>query len=241
MNVTEHLHVLPIREQAGPIENLMHLSLILDDTHGPVLIDTGMPGREEVIRALLAEVKVAPRDLHAILLTHQDLDHVGSAAALARQGAARVLAHPLDAPVIDGRVRALKLPPPAVLATLPPEVRATLERGAEPVPVNGLLHDGERLDLAGGVRVVHTPGHTPGHVSLYLERDRVLIAGDALMVHDGRVLPPPAATTPDLPRAWQSIARLAELDVAVLVAYHGGVLRDEVNAQLRALAAQVPA
>jgi glyoxylase-like metal-dependent hydrolase (beta-lactamase superfamily II) len=60
-----------------------------------------------------------------------------------------------------------------------PQRREALER-LEPLGVDEHLEDGDRLDIAGGARVIFTPGHTPGHLSLYLERPKVLVAADAL-------------------------------------------------------------
>jgi hypothetical protein len=91
--------------------------------------------------------------------------------------------------------------------------------------------------LAGGVRVVSTPGHTPGHLCLYLERSRTLIAGDALLAHRGRVYGPSSEFSANLPAARGSVRKLAELDVRAIVCYHGGVVNDDANGQLRRMAA----
>ncbi|MER3554594.1 MAG: hypothetical protein C4331_09670 [Meiothermus sp.] len=114
-------------------------------------------------------------------------------------------------------------------------MKAFLERGPEPVKVDELLQGGEVLDLAGGVRAVATPGHTPGHISLYLEKDQTLIAGDAVTAEDGQVRGPSVIATPDMPEALRSIAKLAELDIQTLVAYHGGVVQGNVQSQFRRL------
>jgi len=99
--------------------------------------------------------------------------------------------------------------------------------------VDELLEDGERLDLASGTRVIFTPGHTPGHMSLYLERSRVLVAGDALTAEEGRLHGPNPPVTLDLDEAARSVSRLAELDVETIVCYHGGVVSEDANGQLR--------
>ena len=111
-------------------------------------------------------------------------------------------------------------------------MREVMER-LEPVEVDEHLEDGERLDLAGGIRVIFTPGHTPGHLSLYLERPKVLVAGDALTAEAGRLNGPNPPVTMDLREAALSVSRLAELDVKTIVCYHGGVVSEDANAQLR--------
>lgn len=82
--------------------------------------------------------------------------------------------------------------------------------------------------------VISTPGHTPGHISLYLRREKTLIAGDALTAEDGRLMgPPPPPHTLDTTTAWQSVGRLAELDVERIVCYHGGIVDEDPGGQLR--------
>jgi glyoxylase-like metal-dependent hydrolase (beta-lactamase superfamily II) len=114
-------------------------------------------------------------------------------------------------------------------------MREVLER-LEPVGVDEHLEDGDRLDLAGGIRVIFTPGHTPGHLSLYLERSKILVAGDALTAEGGHLNGPNPSMTLEMRLAMQSIRRLAELDVETIVCYHGGVVGEDANAQLQQVA-----
>jgi glyoxylase-like metal-dependent hydrolase (beta-lactamase superfamily II) len=231
MRVADGVYVLPIPRGPREAEGFLNLTLILDGESGNTLVDTGLPGQEEAIASALGEAGgVGVRDLRRIIFTHQDLDHVGSGAALVRQSGARVLAHAADAPYIEGELRPLK-PTPEMLEQRP-QMREVLQR-LEPVGVDELLEDGGRLDLAGGIRVIFTPGHTPGHTSLYLERSKVLIAGDALTAEGGRLNGPNPSATLDTGEAARSVMRLAELDVQTVVCYHGGVVGEDANGQLR--------
>src|SRR5215213_6731137 len=182
MRVANGVYVLPIPRSPKEPESFLNLTLIVDEENGNTLVDAGLPGQIEAISAALHEGGIGVGDLRHIIFTHQDLDHVGSGAALVRQSGAEVLAHPADAPHIEGSLRPLK-PSPEMLEQRP-QMREVLER-LEPARLDERLEDGTRLDLAGGTRVIFTPGHTPGHVSLYLERPKVLIAGDALTAEDG--------------------------------------------------------
>jgi glyoxylase-like metal-dependent hydrolase (beta-lactamase superfamily II) len=105
-----------------------------------------------------------------------------------------------------------------------------------PTPVDEVLRDGARLEVAGGVRVIFTPGHTPGHICLYLERSGTLVAGDALTGSEGRLLGPNLGATQDVETATASVRKLATLDVRAIVCYHGGVVDDDAGGQLRRLA-----
>jgi glyoxylase-like metal-dependent hydrolase (beta-lactamase superfamily II) len=230
MRVADGVYVLPIPRGSREADGFLNITLILDEENGNTLVDAGLPDQIEAISAALVEAGIGVGDLRRIIFTHQDLDHVGSGAALVRQSGARVLAHPADVPYIDGSLRPLKVTPEMLERR--PQMREVLER-LEPVKVNEYLEDGSRLDLAGGIRVVFTPGHTPGHLSLYPERPKILVAGDALTAEGGRLNGPNPSATPDVHEAARSVRRLADLDLETIICYHGGVVSEDANGQLR--------
>src|ERR671914_283461 len=155
MRVANGVYVLPIPRSPQEPESFLYLTLIMDEENGNTLVDAGLPDQMEAISAALVEAGIGVRDLRRIIFTHQDLDHVGSGAALVRQSGARVLALAVEAPYIDGELRPLK-PTPEMLEQRP-QMREMLQ-SLEPVGVDELLEDGELLDLAGGTRVIFTPG-----------------------------------------------------------------------------------
>lgn len=214
--------------------------VLLLDPDGPVLVDTGLPGQVDTLRRLLNPHQVELGRVRWIVLTHQDLDHIGNAPEVVAESGAEVLAHPEEAPYVEGQRTLLKLAPER-LATLAPEARGFFEEWAKHPPrvrVSRRLEDGDRLPTAGGLRVVHTPGHTPGHVSLYLEAYRVLIAGDALVVADGHLQGPRPEVTLDMQEAMRSLAKLAELDPEFVICYHGGVFGPGAAPRLREIASR---
>ena len=229
MRIADGVYALPIPRNSQGAEGFLNLTLILDEQNGNTLVDSGLPGQVEAIGVALAEAGIGVQDLRRIIFTHQDLDHVGSGAALVRQSGARVLAHLADSPHIEGRQRPLKFTPEMLERR--PQLREVLER-LEPVEIDEHLENGERLDLAGGIRVIFTPGHTPGHLSLYLERPKVLVAGDALTAEEGHLNGPNPPLTLDVGEAARSVRRLAELDVETIVCYHGGVVDEDADGQL---------
>ncbi len=227
MRVAEGVDVLALEGiwRGNPVR--LHPVLLRD---GPqvLLVDTGFPGSADALRAALQEVGVAFAHLRVILLTHQDLDHIGNAPVIVRESGAEVWAHPEDAPFIEGVRPFLKFNPQG----LPPEV----VQNPPTVKVGRHLTDGEYIPVCGGLRVVHTPGHTPGHLSLYLEAPRILIAGDALRVVDGELHGPRPDVTPDMPTAMASVRKLAALEPDLVVCYHGGVFGPGAAPRLRSLA-----
>jgi glyoxylase-like metal-dependent hydrolase (beta-lactamase superfamily II) len=234
MQLDDDVYVLALPMQVGGHTSSIHLSLVLDPGRDATLVDTGLPGQEEFLAAALAEAHLTVADLTGIILTHQDIDHVGGLNALVQASGATVYAGRTEVPYIDG-TRPPRFATPEMLAQRP-EMRAVAER-FRPTPVDVPLDDGMRLDLAGGVRAIFTPGHTPGHLCLYLERTRTLIAGDALTASDGQLSGPNERATADMAEAARSVRKLAELEVATIVCYHGGVVRDAAAEQLRRVAA----
>ena len=234
MRLNDEVQVLELPAVFGRDSFSVNLTLLMDLAMGPTLVDTGVPGQQEAIAAAMVDAGVEVEDLRRIVLTHHDLDHVGSLHALAEASGAQVLAHEVEATFIDGS-RQPRFALPEVLQQAP-ELRPLVE-GFRPTRVTQTLDDDEHLDLVGGVRVVFTPGHTPGHLCLYLECHRTLIAGDALVAHRGQVYGPSSKSSADLPAARDSVRRLADLDVQAIVCYHGGVVDDDANGKLRRLAA----
>jgi glyoxylase-like metal-dependent hydrolase (beta-lactamase superfamily II) len=93
----------------------------------------------------------------------------------------------------------------------------------------------KRLPYCGGIRVIHTPGHTVGHVCLYHEQSRTLIAVDALNVDGGVLRPSSPAMSYDALQALASLRALATVDIGSVVCYHGGLYRDEPNERIAGL------
>lgn len=206
-----------------------------------VLIDAGIPGSAAAIaRAARRRFGKDSRPA-AILLTHGHFDHVGGLAKLARHWEVPIYAHPLELQFLDGS-RSYPPPDPSVGGGLMARMALFYPRG--PVDVFPWLHalPPREVPHMPGWRWLHTPGHTPGHVSFFRESDRALIAGDAFITTDqesayavARQAPelhgPPQYYTTDWVAARDSVRCLAALEPELVVTGHGPPMRGELMLQ----------
>jgi glyoxylase-like metal-dependent hydrolase (beta-lactamase superfamily II) len=198
--------------------------LLVDD--GLTLVDTGFIGRADRILEQIEELGYSPCDIKRIIITHHHADHVGSLAALKRATQAEVIAHPADAPYINGT---LPQPGPARPKWLSDfSARFGWLWVTEPVTVDMLVNDGDELPMLGGVKILHTPGHTPGSICLYLQSKKLLIAGDLLAHRFGLKLPSRVFTV-DIDQEIQSVKRVAALDFDIICFGHGSPIMHDAN------------
>ncbi|MDQ8733233.1 MBL fold metallo-hydrolase [Paenibacillus sp. LHD-38] len=100
------------------------------------------------------------------------------------------------------------------------------------------MADAQELPLCGGIVVIGTPGHTPGHLSLYHKASKTLIAADALIVENDCLLGPTPNYCMDPALAKQSINKLTAYDIETVICYHGGLYADRVNERILELASE---
>jgi glyoxylase-like metal-dependent hydrolase (beta-lactamase superfamily II) len=187
--------------------------LIEGDGRDVALIDTSSHDVSERILAAMAAAGHRAEDLRLIVATHYHLDHTGNAGALRERTGAELCVHADDAPYVDGTTPWMRMRAPfGFLDRFAPEPYA--------LAVDRVLRDGEKLPFAGGLRVIHAPGHTPGHIALYSKERRALFAGDALMNTWGLRLPM-SMSTHDMGEARRTARRLAELEFEVALPGHG--------------------
>lgn len=196
------------------------------------VIDAGFPKHWQQFPALLHTLGRTLADVDAVLLTHSHPDHLRSAERIRREAGGRVLIHPADAagarsggdqpptlPVLGALYRS------QVARYLWHVIRAGGMR-IPPIAELATFDDGERLDVPGRPRVIHTPGHTAGECVLHLADRGVLFSGDALVTLD---IPtgypgPSLLTAPfvlDPAQALASLERIAALEAATLLPGHG--------------------
>jgi glyoxylase-like metal-dependent hydrolase (beta-lactamase superfamily II) len=210
---------------------VIYPTLLCDESH-LILVDTGFPRQTEQFKMAFAEAGFVLEQLTDIVNTHQDIDHIGCAGELIRLAPnAEIMAHTEEVPYIYGSKTAVKL---ATLERnydhLDESMKAVcdiMRRGFAKlrVNINCLLNDGDILRCCGGIEIIHSPGHTPGHICLFVRDAGILIAGDALNIRDGRLTGANPVHTLDAELARQSEARLRSYPRKQIICYHGGALK----------------
>jgi glyoxylase-like metal-dependent hydrolase (beta-lactamase superfamily II) len=205
--------------------------LLEGDDGGLVLIDAGFPGHEAAIFDALATLGRRPQDLRHLVFTHAHPDHVGSAAAVIKRTGAETWMHPTDVPIAasGGPFRPMT-PSPRLPQRIGYRVFWRPNESVMPVHVDHEIDDGEVLPVAGGLEVLHTPGHSAGHVSMMWQGGRLLIVGDVGSNVAG-VSDPLGFEDPELGRHSQR--RLASLNFQAAAFGHGRAIPHDAAARVR--------
>ncbi len=216
-------------------------AFLLDHGDGLTLIDTLYDTDGHRVLEEIARIGRTVGDLRHIVLTHGHRSHLGGLAAIKRASGATVYAHPWEADIIAGERKAQPVtfrPMRPVRTYLPVyhlQYGAALGFGKHPAcPVDQTLTDGDRV---GPVQVIHTPGHSPGHLAFWWPERQTLFAGDAIATYP--VLAPgwPAFTL-NARQHRASLGTMASLNPEIIAVGHGEAITDDTAAQARALVVQ---
>jgi len=212
-----------------------------------VLIDAGMPKSAEEIISVVEERYGSNSRPKAIILTHGHFDHVGGIIELIERWDVPVYAHTLEIPFLTGKQNYPE-PDPTVnkglvakLSPIFPNEAINLGDNIKALPSDG------SVPFMSGFRWIHTPGHSPGHISLFREKDKALIAGDAfvtvkqeslykVITQTKEISGPPQYFTTDWQAARASIEKLALLKPSNAITGHGLPMKgEELTSNLKKL------
>lgn len=216
----------------------VHAFLIV---HGSelILIDTLYDPDAQVILDRVQQLGKNVRDIKHIIMTHGHRAHLGGLAKLKELSGAPVYSHPWEADIVAGerKQQGVNLRPMKGFKAWPILFFGSLLGSAAnhiPCPVDHLINEGDKI---GPVHVLHTPGHTPGHLAFYLPELRVLFTGDAFVTWP-LICPGWPNAMLNEKQTWQSLRRLAELDVQAIGGGHGSPITQNGGKILRDLAAR---
>jgi glyoxylase-like metal-dependent hydrolase (beta-lactamase superfamily II) len=242
-------NTIPIVTEAAPgvwrVLLSWTLAYILSDGKEFALVDTGTRWDRRHLLDACATLNLDATYCRSVMLTHGHCDHAGNAAFFAEQFGAKLHAHVEERRFVARRHTYV---PRGARGFGPQGLMFALGEIFYPVrrrKIDVTLVDGDVVETpAGSWRVVHTPGHTPGHVSYFRESDGTLLSGDALLNvipfrrQEGLSLPPPIFNT-DTALARRSARRVAELAPRVLLPGHGQPLREATAARISSFVAGV--
>ena len=243
------------------IENGIYMLEILSDTNGTptiiyptlisnndslILIDTGFPGLFNQIYEAIEKEGLQFSKLNTIIFTHQDIDHIGNVYDILNKvpGGIKTFSHEEEKAYINGERTPVKLAKlQSNLESLPDNMKVAykmLKAGFEKNKVNidETLVDGQELPYCGGITVIHTPGHTPGHICLYFKQWKILIAGDIFCINDGILCRENQNLNFDNELNVKSIQKLMKYDVEKVICYHGGIYNENVNERIAELVSE---
>ncbi|MFS8603284.1 MBL fold metallo-hydrolase [Priestia megaterium] len=226
MRISEGVEMLQLTARAFNQDITLNPTLVWNNEE-VILIDTGMPGQIDQLKEALNKLNMSIKQLKVILLTHQDLDHIGCAADIRNNSDKNIIvyAHEFDKPYIEGKLPLIKTNASQMskeeLSAIPDEIKY-LYKTPPKVDVDVVLKGSQLLPYCGGIEVIFTPGHTPGHVSFYLRKSKTLVAGDALVLVNGKLMEPVKQTTLNMDQAVQSLEKFLNYEIEHVICYHGG-------------------
>lgn len=205
------------------------------------LVDCGYEETFPEFVSALEKLNTSIADLHAILISHDDIDHLG-ALKLFKDANPRLIIYcsEIEEPSVSGRIKSERLEQAEKsLDTMPEEYKPWALQFIEQLKnirrgkVDAVLKDGDRIEDE--VEVIFTPGHTKGHMSFYLPGEKTLIANDAIVVtEEGFDLANPMYTL-DMQQAVESVGLIRDLNPETVICYHGGVVCENIPGKLAAL------
>ena len=212
--------------------DLLNAFLLQGDDGSLTLLDAGTKRAPRRVLAALDQLGRRPGDVTHLLLSHAHSDHAGGAAAVVAATGSRVLAHEREAVYLrEGR-----MPSPDRSTRAGRLLARSPGGGFAPVAVDDAFPDGAELPVGGGLRVVHTPGHTPGHCSFLHTRAGVLLTGDALFNVRGVRWSVKTPCT-DIRLSRTSAHRLGDLEYDVAGFTHGAHIDAGARTAVRAFLA----
>lgn len=232
--------VLEIKFDIDGVENII-FPVILCDEKEVVLIDCGYPNFLPLIKNAAKANNINLDKLTKIIITHHDFDHMGALAEFKREYPQITILSSIDEEkYISGKERSLRLQQAeSIYDTLPEDEKEKSKKfhqlleSIETADVDICLKDKDLFPWCGGVEIVSTPGHMPGHISIYVRDSKTLISGDALVIEDDKLSIANPNYTLDIVQAKNSIKKLLNYEIDRIICYHGGIYTKNIKESLK--------
>lgn len=235
-------HLLEIAFPFNGETNFLYPVVLQNEQH-VLLVDCGYAGFLPLLEIALSNHQLSVHQLTGIIITHHDIDHMGAAAELKKNHPAlQIYSSAIEAPYINGEKKSLRLvQAEQTLDSLPhdykPGALQFIEnlKTVQTVQVDQHLTLDHEVEWLKGVEILHTPGHMPGHISIYIRQSKTLIAADAVVIENGILEIANPQFTLDIDEALRSVEKLNQLEIDRIICYHGGLMQKDISGQLEQL------
>ncbi len=200
--------------------------------NGVLIIDTATPGKADNLIKELESINVKLSDIKAIVITHAHPDHAGSCNALIDKSQTKLYIHKYDRDVLLGKV-----PPPKPRNFLQKLSAFMSKHFFKYTPPGDAIPLDEDSAIQGfeDLKIIHTPGHTPGSLSILDVEDDILFCGDAINNRSNRLTGPNKLFTVNTEQAWHSVAKLGALKFKTLCPGHGTWIAEDAQHKVQDL------
>jgi len=241
LKIANGIEMLELEMNMMGRESTIYPTLIWDEDT-IILVDAGLSVSLSGIKNAMQDAGVPFEKLNKIIITHQDIDHIGGIKnILSELPDVEVLAHEDEKPYIQGGEKFVRLNSSFMdrINNFPEEAQEKILDMFKnaPVEVDKTLKDGQELHDCGGIIIIHTPGHTPGHICLYHKASKTMIVGDAMNVIDGQLAGPnkQLMNEEEAEKAVNSLKKFEKYDIENIITYHGGLFNDNPNQRIKEL------
>ncbi|MDR3164480.1 MAG: MBL fold metallo-hydrolase [Synergistaceae bacterium] len=206
--------------------------VLLCDGEHRILVDCGYPGFLPLLERASEDAGVPFFEITGVVVTHHDYDHCGAMADIKEKyPGIMTMASAPDALVIEGKEKSVRLrQAQSIRDGLSEsekirlnEIRAGFE-SMKLAHIDAIVKGGDVMPWCGGTEIIATPGHLPGHISMFLRNEKTVVTGDALVALSGRLRVPASKYSFDAETAKMSAKKLLLLDADRFICYHGGVV-----------------
>ena len=230
MKIKENIYILELPNINQQSKDFVYPTVIKDGNN-LTLIDTGYPKQIEYIKSALEKDGLDINNIKTIILTHQDIDHIGNVKDILNLVPdIEIISYNEEAEYINGNKTPRKV--------------EYMERNLDKMDENGkklyhlfktffennkinvdkVVKNGDIISKGEDMQVIATPGHTPGHMCLYIEKYKLLIAGDLLCLKDGNITLCPKELNYNNDMYLQSVNKIRDLELETIICFHGGLV-----------------
>ncbi len=232
-----NIKIFEVRKVIDGNEVVLHPTLV-EINNKKFLVDCGYEETFNEFISGMATLGTAVSDLHAILISHDDIDHLGALSLFKSVNPGLIVyCSAVEEDSVIGKVKSERLQQAETsLPTLPDEYKAWALRfidqlrSIKRIKVDAILNDGDNIERE--LRVMATPGHTKGHISFYALAENTLIANDAIVFENGKFDIANPAFTLDMKQAIESVKKIRDMNPEKIICYHGGLVDRNLEEQL---------